>query len=294
MKKKKPWLSFFVIALAILVAFSFVAISHLLIKTGHANPSANMDLSASDNGDPDSSKTESAVSESVKPESEEPKPEVELIGGKGEVYHKEIQVFYSEYDNDGNITVQSDFGDQVVAPGTENRYDLYVRNVGKVPIRYLLEAESHITVDVNGEQTEIPIEASFYTPRGRYLLGGEESLETIGKLDGMQDAWGLSPQHQAKYTLYWSWPFDGDDEFDTLLGNLAAEGKALTIQVAFHVTASYDPNAAGGSPITGDASNIGLWVALFVISTFSLILLLFLRKRENDEENSQTRKEKLS
>ena len=62
MKKKKPWLSFFVIALAILVAFSFVAISHLLIKTGHANPSANMDLSASDNGDPDSSKTESAVS----------------------------------------------------------------------------------------------------------------------------------------------------------------------------------------------------------------------------------------
>lgn len=294
MKKKKPWLSFFVIALAILVAFSFVAISHLLIKTGHANPSANMDLSVSDNGDPDSSKTESAVSESVKPESEEPKPEVELIGGKGEVYHKEIQVFYSEYDNDGNITVQSDFGDQVVAPGTENRYDLYVRNVGKVPIRYLLEAESHITVDVNGEQTEIPIEASFYTPRGRYLLGGEESLETIGKLDGMQDAWGLSPQHQAKYTLYWSWPFDGDDEFDTLLGNLAAEGEALTIQVAFHVTASYDPNAAGGSPITGDASNIGLWVALFVISTFSLILLLFLRKRENDEENSQTRKEKLS
>ena len=291
---KKPWLSFFVIALAILVAFSFVAISHLLIKTGHENPSANMDLSASDNGDPDSSKTESAVSESVKPESEEPKPEVELIGGKGEVYHKEIQVFYGEYDNDGNITVQSDFGDQVVAPGTENRYDLYVRNVGKVPIRYLLEAESHITVDVNGEQTEIPIEASFYTPRGRYLLGGEESLETIGKLDGMQDAWGLSPQHQAKYTLYWSWPFDGDDEFDTLLGNLAAEGEALTIQVAFHVTASYDPNAAGGSPITGDASNIGLWVALFVISTFSLILLLFLRKRENDEENSQTRKEKLS
>lgn len=291
---KKPWLSFFVIALAILVAFSFVAISHLLIKTGHANPSANMDLSVSDNGDPDSSKTESAVSESVKPESEEPKPEVELIGGKGEVYHKEIQVFYGEYDNDGNITVQSDFGDQVVAPGTENRYDLYVRNVGKVPIRYLLEAESHITVDVNGEQTEIPIEASFYTPRGRYLLGGEENLETIGKLDGMQDAWGLSPQHQAKYTLYWSWPFDGDDEFDTLLGNLAAEGEALTIQVAFHVTASYDPNAAGGSPITGDASNIGLWVALFVISTFSLILVLFLRKRENDEENSQTRKEKLS
>lgn len=300
MKKTKPWLSFFVITLALLVAFSFVAISHLLIKTGKANPSANIDISASDNGDNDSGQSESAVAQSVKPEPEEPKPEpeepkpeVELIGGKGGVYHKDIQVFYAEYDKDGSITVKSDFGDKVVAPGTENSYDLYVRNVGKVPISYILEAESRITVEVNGTPTEIPIEASFYTPRSRYLLGGEESLESIGKLDGVQDGSGLSPRHQAKYTLYWIWPFDGDDEFDTLLGNLAAEGEALTVKVAFHVTAAYDPNAEGGSPITGDASAIGLWIALFVISTFILILLLFLRKRENDEEKSQTPKEKI-
>lgn len=301
MEKKKPWLSFIVITLALSVAFSFVAISHLLIKSGKENPSASIDISISDNnGNNDSDKTESVVSESVKPEpeapkpeSEESKPEVELIGGKGEVYHKEIQVFYAEYGKDGEITVKSDFGDKVVAPGTENSYNLYVRNVGKVPISYILEAESRITVDVNGQQTEIPIEASFYTPRSSYLLGGEESLENLGKLDGVKDSSGLSPEHQAKYTLCWSWPFDGDDEFDTLLGNLAAEGEELTVKVTFNVTAAYDPNAGGGSPITGGSSNIGLWVALFVISTFTLIILLFLRKREQDEENSQTPKEKV-
>lgn len=308
MKKKKPWLSFFGITLALLVAFSFVAISHLLIKTGNETPSASIDISISDNdGNHDSDQTESVVSESVKPEPEatkpepeapkpepeESKPEVELIGGKGEVYHKEIQVFYAEYGKDGEITVQSDFGDKVVAPGTENSYDLYVRNVGKVPISYILEAESRITVDVNGQQTEIPMEASFYTPHGSYLLGGEESLENLGKLDGVKDGSSLSPQHQAKYTLCWSWPFDGDDEFDTLLGNLAAEGEALTVKVAFYVKADYDPDAAGGVPMTGDSSAIGLWVALFVISTFTLIILLFLRKREQDEENSQTPKEKI-
>ena len=303
MEKKKPWLSFIVITLALSVAFSFVAISHLLIKSGKENPSASIDISVSDNdgnNDSDNDKTESAVSESVKsepqepkPEPEEPKPEVELIGGKGEVYHKEIQVFYAEYGKDGEITVKSDFGDKVVAPGTENSYNLYVRNVGKVPISYILEAESRITVDVNGQQTEIPIEASFYTPRSSYLLGGEESLENLGKLDGVKDSSGLSPEHQAKYTLCWNWPFDGDDEFDTLLGNLAAEGEELTVKVAFNVTAAYNPNAGGGSPITGGSSNIGLWVALFVISTFTLIILLFLRKREQDEENSQTPKEKI-
>ena len=302
MKKKKPWLYFIVITLALSVAFSFVAISHLLIKTGKENPSASIDISVSDidgNNASDNDKTESAVSESVKseppeskPEPEEPKPEVELIGGKGEVYHKEIQVFYAEYDNDGKITVKSVFGDKVVAPGTQNNYDLYVRNVGKVPISYILEAESRITVDVNGKQIEIPVEASFYTPHGSYLLGGEESLDNLGKLDGVKDSSGLSPEHQAKYTLCWSWPFDGDDEFDTMLGNLAAEGENLTVKVAFNVTATYDPKADGGAPMTGDSSAIGLWVALFVISTFTLIILLFLRKRENDEENSQTRKEK--
>ena len=303
MEKKKPWLSFIVITLALSVAFSFVAISHLLIKSGKENPSASIDISISDNygnNESDNDKTESVVSKSVKPEpeapkpeSEESKPEVELIGGKGEVYHKEIQVFYAEYGKDGEITVKSDFGDKVVAPGTENSYNLYVRNVGKVPISYILEAESRITVDVNGQQTEIPIEASFYTPRSSYLLGGEESLENLGKLDGVKDSSGLSPEHQAKYTLCWSWPFDGDDEFDTLLGNLAAEGEELTVKVAFNVTAAYNPNAGGGSPITGGSSNIGLWVALFVISTFTLIILLFLRKREQDEENSQTPKEKI-
>lgn len=295
---KKPWLSFLVITLALSVAVSFVAISHLLIKSGKENPSVNIDISASDNGDNNSSNAESAVSESVNsnpdepsPKPEDSRPEVDLFGGKGEVYHKEIQVFYAEYDESGEVTVKSDFGDRVVAPGTENRYDLYVRNVGKVPISYILEAESRITVDVNGKQTEIPIKASFYTPRGIYLLGEEESLDNLGKLDGVKDGSGLSPENQAKYTLCWSWPFDGDDEFDTLLGNLAAEGEALTVKVAFNVTASYDPDAAGGMPITGDTSSVGLWVAVFVISTFILIILLFSRKKENDEEKSETRKE---
>ena len=86
---------------------------------------------------------------------------------------------------------------------------------------------------------------------------------------------------------------DEDDEFDTMLGNLAAEGEELTVKVAFNVTAAYNPNAGGGSPITGGSSNIGLWVAFFVISAFTLIILLFLRKREQDEENSQTPKEKI-
>ena len=105
------------------VAFSFVAISHLLIKTGNENPHGNIDISASDNGDNNNSNAESTVSQSVNAKPHEPsakpdesRPEIDLFGGKGEVYHKEIQVFYAKYSKDGKITVKSDFGDKVGDP----------------------------------------------------------------------------------------------------------------------------------------------------------------------------------
>ncbi|MGN1319961.1 MAG: hypothetical protein ACI4U6_02465 [Acutalibacteraceae bacterium] len=282
MKKKKIGLSFLVVTLALLVTFSLVAISHLLLKTGKQNPYANIDISASDsdNNNDNDNKTESAVSESET-------PEVELVGGKNGVYHKEIQIFYAEYGNDGKISVKSEFGDKVVAPGTENQYDLYVRNVGEVPISYVLEAQSFLTVNIDGKQIEIPIEASFSAPNNNYLLGGEDNLEHLAQLDGVNDSSGLSPKHQAKYTLHWNWPFEGDDELDTLLGNLADEGEELKVKVAFNLTAVYDPDAEGGSPITGDLITVRILVALFVITVlFGLILLLFWKKREQDEENA--------
>lgn len=307
---KKLSLSVLVIALALAVAVSFVAISHLLIKTGKENPSASIDVSVSDNDgnnnsnnsnssdnsnnsdNSDNNKTESTVSTPVQSEaSEEPKPEVDLMGGNGEVYHKEIQVFHAEYDENGEVTVKSANGDKVVAPGTENQYDLYVKNTGDVPIRYTLEAQSFLTVNIGGEEVQVPVDASFSTPKNSYILGDEDGLEHLSGLDGVTDNGGLSSKHQAKYTLTWSWPYGGDDEFDTLLGNLAAEDEELTVKVAFNVTAYYDPNAAGGTPMTGD--NLGLWVALFVVSAFGMIILLFLRKNGNDEEKFKAYTEKI-
>ena len=293
MKNKRMGLSFLVLALALAVAVSFVAISHSLIKSGKETPHSNIDITASADGEKvDSNKTENSASKPSTPEDKEQNVSAEIIGGKGGVYHKEIQVFLAEYDESGEVTVKSADGDRVVAPGTQNQYDLYVRNVGEVPISYILEAQSFLTVDVGGEEVQIPVDASFSTPKNNYILGDEGKLEHLSGLDGAKDSYGLSPEHQAKYTLTWSWPFGADDEFDTMLGNLAAEGEDLTVKVAFNVTASYDPNADGGSPITGDIRSIGIWVTLFVVSTFSLIILLFFRKKENDEEKSQTRKEK--
>ena len=90
MKKSKMGLSVLVLTLALAVAVSFVAISHLLIKTGKENPYGNIDISASENGengDSNSNKTENSVSKPSTPEDKEQNVSAEIIGGKSGVYH---------------------------------------------------------------------------------------------------------------------------------------------------------------------------------------------------------------
>ena len=296
MKKFKTGLSVLVVTLAIAVAVSFVAISHSLIVSGKENKNTKINVSASrESASVFSSSvvSDTAASTVSRPtpsasntQSEDAKPEVDLVGGKDGVFHKEIEIFYTEYSESGEITVKSVDGDKVIAPGTENEYDVYVKNIGEVPITYYLQAESYVSVDIEGTKVDIPIQASFCAPDNKYLLGDKNTLVSLGKLNGITHSQGLSPKHQAKYTLRWSWPFDGNDKFDTLLGNLAAEGEELTVKVSFSVAAVYDENAQGGSPDTGDDSSIGLWVAVFTVSVFILIILLFLRKKEDNEENA--------
>lgn len=280
MEKKKIGLSFLVLTLVLLVVLSFVAITHLILRTGKQSPFTNIDISVSDSDNHDNRNKK----ENKKKQNNGNVVSESVYSGEPEIYHNEIQVFCAEYGKDGKISVKSALGDKVVAPGTENQYDLFVRNVGKVPVSYVLEAQTSLTVHVDGNQIRIPIEASFTTPNGNFLLGDGEHFEHLAELDGMTDGSDLAPKHQAKYTLRWSWPFDVDDEFDTLLGNLAAEGEELTVKVSFHITASCDPSASGGVPITGDTAETGLWVTLCIVSTFTLLILLFWGKREKDEE----------
>ncbi len=214
------------------------------------------------------------------------KPGMDVTDSEGSwTQNTAVTIFKASYDNEsGDMTVNSESGVKVIAPGTSNRYNFYVNNTGNVPIEYVMTAKAIINATADGKSYNIPLEARFYNQNGQYLLGTENNWSEMKDMKNIEDQKELSVDHYNKYTLEWQWPFEGDDEFDTLLGNLAAEGNELEVIVNINVVATADTDAAGGLPKTGDTKNIAVWTGLCVCSAFLFVLLLFGRRKDEDEE----------
>ena len=90
------------------------------------------------------------------------------------------------------------------------------------------------------------------------------------------------------YTLEWEWPFEqGNDEFDTMLGNLAVEDD-LELHIRINTTASYsdDPDAEDSGilpPKTGDRFNVKLYVIIIISAILILIISSLIKERKSEE-----------
>ncbi len=202
----------------------------------------------------------------------------------------EVDIFKATYENgEGFITVNSDNGDKVVAPGTENSYTFKLKNTGNVPIKYVLDIDAYITPGDN----MIPIESRVNRYDGEWIVGGQKVWVDVPVLDAAEDAGTLGSGKYTYYTLDWRWPFEsGNDEYDTFLGNLAAEGEDITITIVIKTvaTATDDPGRDDGitPPDTGDDSILSLWIALAVGSVvLMLILVIFLYKEKKRSKRSE-------
>ena len=202
----------------------------------------------------------------------------------------EVEIFKVSYeDGEGNVTVKSDNGEKVVAPGTENSYTFKLKNTGNVPVRYWLDIDAYITPGDN----MIPIESRVNRYDGEWIVGGQKVWVDVPVLDAAEDTGTLGSGKYTYYTLDWRWPFEsGNDEYDTFLGNLAADGEDITITIVIKTvaTATDDPGRDDGitPPDTGDNSIISLWLALAVGSVvLIMILLIFLYKEKKRSERSE-------
>lgn len=212
----------------------------------------------------------------------------------------QVEIFRVSYENgEREITVNSDDGDKLIAPGTENAYTFKLKNTGNVALDYTVTVDAYVTpVD-----TPIPVTARLSRYDGKWLAGDQDSFGDILALDGAEDAATLGAGRYTYYTLDWLWPFEsGNDALDTQLGDTAVE-QDLTFTIVIHTTAvcSDDPDSDGGimGPVTGDDSNVTLWMILAVSSFGMMVLLLFYQgkeKRRSDAEaqNVETNRKKKS
>lgn len=193
----------------------------------------------------------------------------------------QVEIFRISYENGEQvITVHSDDGDQVIAPGTENSYTFKLKNTGNVALDYSVAVDAYFTpVDI-----EIPITGRLNRYDGTWVVGGKDSYASVSGLDAAEDKATLGPGKYTYYTLDWLWPFESEnDEYDTMLGNLAVEQDLIfTIVIKTNATESSNPYDDSGitPPKTGDGMNLALWIVLMVSSFVMMLFLLFYQSRD--------------
>lgn len=196
----------------------------------------------------------------------------------------EVEIFRISYENGEQVvTVMSGNGQSLIAPGTENSYTFKLKNTGDVNMKYTLEVDAYFTpADI-----PLPIRTSLVRHDSKWIVGDQDTLAEVPALDAAEDAYTLKPGNFSAYTLYWQWPFEGDDAYDTYLGNLATEQDLIfTIVIRTRAEATEEPGG-GIQPPTGDWSGIELWVVLEIGSLVAIILLVsayFIEKRRSRRE----------
>lgn len=192
-----------------------------------------------------------------------------------------VEIFRASYENgEGQVTVNSHNGEKLLAPGTENEYKFTLKNTGNVDLDYTLQIEAYFS---DGEKA-IPVVARLVDYQGRYVAGSADGYVDVLELNNVSISESISAGYIAPYTLQWQWPFDGDDTYDTWLGNLAME-EDITLTIVIRTTAEY--GGQGGLPDTGDHSNLLLPAVIMVASFAGLLTVLLLPKRKRRDKDAK-------
>ena len=192
----------------------------------------------------------------------------------------DIEIFRVSYDNEaGEMTVHSAAGDKVIAPGTRSEYAFALKNTGRETVEYAMSMEAYFT---DGTYT-IPVNARVTDTYGNYYAGTAEEMADVLALNQVSDSGTLKAGYVMPYTLEWEWPFEEDDAYDTMLGNLAVE-EDISLTIVIKTVASYTTEPGGGEPPkTGDESNILFFSLAMAGSLIALVVLLSLERRKQED-----------
>ena len=196
---------------------------------------------------------------------------------------EEIEIFSNGYLNDnGELTVNSEDGASLVAPGTEMTYSFTMYNNSNVAILYEVDLDLLVKLGgvVQGSDMEerMPIKVKLEEDSGAYLIGGEDEYVALSDALVTKRRRTLGAESFETFTLHLAWDYEGDDANDTALGDMSAdEGLSLKLTVETYAEEHPDPAAKGGNSIDAEKeTEIGgtvrwVWVRLLLINTAVMI-----------------------
>lgn len=194
------------------------------------------------------------------------------------IHDDRVDIFDLQYENEnGEITVAGLDGDKLLAPGTKVEYTIRIRNTDTIAIDYVLGSGLEFTSDY-----ELPIRVRLIAPDGEYLVGNEKTWAQLSDLTTVSHSNTLGSGDAAEYVFQWQWPYEGDDEYDTNLGN-AETDVGLKVSLSVHSTANTSLAANGGLIGSGWMKVIAIvLVGLLLICAIVMLVLSIIRGKEQN------------
>lgn len=197
---------------------------------------------------------------------------------------REIDLFNTSYLNDsGEVTVESQNGENVVAPGTEGKYIFKIKNTGLRPVDYDIDVFS----EIEEKYKDIPVEVRVWKYDGGWISNkaGEWQPLSNSNIASSNDYLNVGREHY--YTVYWRWNFDGDDNLDTWFGDEASK-EDIPFKVYIETTASEST-----SPEIDNGTCFPWWIIGLLLIFIGLLIFLILlkRKKEENEDDENENKE---
>lgn len=212
-----------------------------------------------------------------------------------------VQIFQTGDRNQaGELTVQSESQDKVIAPGTSGDYTFFLQNTGKTKMDYKVWLKAGWDV----ETLKSPLELRLAGENG-WLIGSQDRWSSPEQMDRFLQEGSLLSGEKKKYILYWRWAYErGKDEEDTFFGN-KAEDTLHTIVIHTEAAQSISGNKGEGKPEkkssenneqtehrnsvkTADYMSPGSWLTALIFTapviTMCLILMWFRKRRCYDKK----------
>ena len=167
-------------------------------------------------------------------------------------------------------------GQHMIAPKSSGEYAFTVANSARFPLKYTLQISDE-------NEAGVPMEYRL-KQGGKYLAGSDSEWVGVSALAEISNE--LSHESETAYLLEWRWPGD-NDEVDTRAGIAAQDGAKYLLNFGITAEQNGEPVGPVNPPQTGDTSNMALWLSLAVSSGILVLLLIPMKRRHTDDDNTE-------
>jgi hypothetical protein len=154
-------------------------------------------------------------------------PSVDFEDGDGKwLAGRNTNIFHAEYKNgEGKSTVVSQDGTKLIAPGVQTSYKFTMQNTGNMAVVY--QTDLSFTLKIGDEVQEnyyFPLKVKLLNDRGEYVIGDETEWVNVQDATLYSYPGLLGANSYENFEFLLNWEFEGgNDELDTLYGDLSAE-----------------------------------------------------------------------